>query len=129
MSPKVKHIIRQHEGRVEPLKDLEFCKRVILVDKDTAGAEDVTFAYTYWEANTSYHKKHTHDNAEEIMYILSGKAVLGVNGQESEVERGDTIWIPRGAIHWGYNPFDKPFEMLVVYTRSSLDSIGYEVVE
>jgi mannose-6-phosphate isomerase-like protein (cupin superfamily) len=129
MNPKIKHILKVEDGRVEPLKDLEFCKRVILVDKDMVGAEDVTFAYTIWDANTSYHKKHVHDNAEEIMYILSGRAVLGVNDEESEVRKGDTIWIPRGAVHWGNNPFDEPFEMLVVYTRSSLDSIGYEVVE
>ena len=129
MSAKVKHIIKHEDGRDEPLKDLDYCKRVILVDKDMVGAEDVTLAYTLWDANTSNHKKHTHDNAEEIMYILSGKAVLGVNEEESEVGKGDTIWIPRGAVHWGYNPFDEPFEMLVVYSRPSLKSIGYEVVE
>ena len=129
MSPKMKHVLRLKDGRDEPLKDLEFCRRVILIDKDMVGAEEVTLAHTIWDAKTSYHKKHVHDNAEEIMYILSGKAVLGVNEEESEVGKGDTIWIPRGAVHWGYNPFDEPFEMLVIYSRPSLKSIGYEVVE
>jgi mannose-6-phosphate isomerase-like protein (cupin superfamily) len=129
MMTRVKHILRPEDGREEPLKDLDFCKRIVLIDKDTVGAQDVTFVYCLWDARTSNHVKHTHSNAEEIMYIVSGRAILGVNDEEREVQKGDTIWIPRGAVHWGYNPFDEPMEMLVVYSRPSLTEIGYEIVE
>lgn len=77
----------------------------------------------------SFHKKHTHENAEEIMYILSGRVMGGVVDQEFEVEKGDTVWVPRGAVHWAYNPFDDPCEFVFLYTRASFQSAGYEIVE
>ena len=37
----------------------------MLVDKNTVGAEDITFAYCRFEAETSFHKKPIHKDAEE----------------------------------------------------------------
>ncbi len=125
-----KHILKLEDGRIEPIKDLERSLRVVLVDKDTVGAEDITFAYCKFEPGTSYHKKHIHDKAEEIMYILSGKGIGGVgNDPDRELVKGDTIWVPRGAPHWLYNPFDEPCEILFVYTRPTLAASGYEIVD
>ena len=69
----MKHVLGITDGRNEPIKDLENAKRVVLVDKDTVGAEDITFAYCRFEAETSSHKKHIHKDAEEVIYILSGR--------------------------------------------------------
>ncbi len=124
------YILKLQDGRNEPIKDLEHSERIILVDKDSVGAQDITFAYCRFEPNASFHKKHVHEHAEEIMYILSGKGIGGVgDGPDEELEKGDTIWVPRGAVHWLYNPFDEPCEMLFIYTRPSLQSAGYEVVD
>ena len=103
--------------------------RVVLVDKDTVGAEDITFAYCKFDAETATHKKHTHQDAEEVIYILKGKGISGLDDREVEMQQGDTMFIPRGAVHWFYNPFDQPVEMLFVYTKPSLQQAGYKVVE
>ena len=63
------------------------------------------------------------------MFILSGRGIGGVGNVEMEMARGDTIWVPRGEVHWAYNPFDEPLEMLFIYTRPTLKSAGYEIVE
>jgi mannose-6-phosphate isomerase-like protein (cupin superfamily) len=97
--------------------------------EDTVGAQDITFAYCRFEAKTSSHKKHVHKDAEEVIYMLSGKGISGLGGIEVEMARGDTMFIPRGAVHWFYNPFDEPVEMIFVYTRNSLEKAGYQVVE
>ncbi|ACV61742.1 Cupin 2 conserved barrel domain protein [Desulfofarcimen acetoxidans DSM 771] len=124
-----KYLLTLEDGRNEPIKDLDNAKRIVLVDKDTVGAEDITFAYCKFEAKTSVHKKHTHKDAEEVIYILSGKGMSGIGDTEIEMTKGDTMFIPRGSVHWFYNPFDEPVEMLFIYTKPSLNSAGYKVVE
>jgi quercetin dioxygenase-like cupin family protein len=125
----MKYVFGLADGRNEPIKNLDNAKRVVLVDEDTVGAQDITFAYCRFEAKTSSHKKHVHKDAEEVIYMLSGKGISGLGEIEVEMAQGDTMFIPRGAVHWFYNPFDEPVEMIFVYTRNSLKKAGYQVVE
>lgn len=125
----MKYVLGLADGRNEPIKDLDNAKRIVLVDQKTVGAEDITFAYCKFEAKTATHKKHIHKDAEEVIYILSGKGISGVNDTEVEMGKGETMFVPRGAVHWFYNPFDEPVEMLFAYTRPSLQSAGYRIVE
>ncbi len=125
----MKYLLGLADGRNEPIKDLDNAKRVVLVDKDTVGAEDITFAYCRFEAKTSTHKKHIHKDAEEVIYILSGRGISGLDDTEVEIAQGDTMFVPRGAVHWFYNPFDEPVEMIFAYTRPSLKSAGYQIIE
>ena len=132
----MKNIIKLEDGRIEPIKDLmaskkEFALRRILVDEEIGGAKELTFGYARFEPKTSYHKKHIHPHAEEVFYVLSGKGIGGVgeNTEEVEIVAGDTVWAPKGAVHWLYNPFEEPCEILFVYTCPSLSSAGYEIVE
>ena len=125
----MKYLLGLDEERNEPIKDLDNARRVVLVDKDTVGAEDITFAYCRFEAKTSTHKRHVHADAEEVIHILSGRGMSGLDETEVEMKQGDTMFVPRGAVHWFYNPFDEPVEMVFVYTRPSLKSAGYRIVE
>jgi len=132
----MKHILKLEDGRIEPIKDLmrskkEFALRRVLVDEQMGGAEHLTFGYARFEPKTSYHKKHIHPDAEEVFYILSGKGIGGVGSgtEEIEIVAGDTVWVPKGAVHWLYNPFDEVCEILFIYAASSLASAGYEIVE
>jgi mannose-6-phosphate isomerase-like protein (cupin superfamily) len=125
----MKYVLGMADGRDEPIKDLDNAKRVVLVDKDTVGAEDITFAYCRFEAETSSHKKHIHKDAEEVIYILSGRGISGIGDTEVAMKQGDAMFVPRGAVHWFYNPFPDPVEMIFIYTRPSLKSAGYRIVE
>jgi quercetin dioxygenase-like cupin family protein len=124
-----KYIFRLSDGRNEPIKDLDGASRLILIDEETVGAEDITFGYSKFEPKTSIHKKHSHPEAEEIMYILSGKGMTGIKDEEHVLEAGNTLWVPRGETHWFYNPFDEPCEFLFIYTRNSLASAKYILSE
>lgn len=123
------YLMHLKDGRNEPIKDLDNATRIVLIDKDTIGAEDITFAHCKFEAKTSSHKKHVHENAEEVIYILAGRGMSGIGDTEMEMSKGDTMFIPRGAVHWFYNPYDEPVEMIFIYTRPSLKSAGYKIVE
>jgi quercetin dioxygenase-like cupin family protein len=127
----MKHILKLEDGRIEPIRDLmrsdkEYALRRILVDEQIGGAKHLTFGYARFDPKTSYHKKHTHPNAEEVFYVLTGKGIGGVGADTEEVE---IVAGPQGAVHWLYNPFDAPCEILFLYTAPSLAAAGYEVVE
>ena len=126
MQVKNKYVLKIDDGRNEPIKDLEGASRVILIDKEQVGAEDVTFGYSKYAPKSSIHKKHRHPNAEEIMYILVGRGIGGVEDREVELVKGDTLWVPRGAVHWFYNPYDDPCEFLFLYTRATIQAAAYE---
>ena len=126
MKQNNKFILKLADGRNEPIPDLEGASRIILVDEERVAAEDITFGYSKYEPGTSVHKRHTHPHAEELMYILSGRGKAGVNDEEFDVAKGDTIWVPRGAPHWFYNPFDDPCDFIFLYTRSNLKAAGLQ---
>ena len=71
MPEKEKYLLKLADGRNEPIHDLENSLRLVLVDEERVGAEDITFAYCRFEARTSLHRKHTHDHAEEIRNRLA----------------------------------------------------------
>lgn len=132
----MKHILKLEDGRIEPIKDLmksekEFALRRVLVDRQMGGAKQLTFGYAMFDSKTSYHKKHFHPYAEEVFYILSGKGIGGVGEETAEIEivQGDTIWVPKGTVHWLHNPFDDPCEILFIYASPSLEDAGYEIAE
>jgi len=124
-----KNVLRLEDGIEEMITDLEGASRTILIDEKTVGAEDITFGHSKFEPHTSVHKKHIHKNAEEIMHILKGRGITGVDNRETEIKAGDTVWVPRGAVHWFYNPFDEPCEFIFIYTRKSLKDANYEIVK
>jgi mannose-6-phosphate isomerase-like protein (cupin superfamily) len=126
---KNKYRLRLEDGRDEPIKGLEGASRIILIDEGQVGAQDITFGYSKYSPKSSMHKKHTHPQAEEIMYILSGRGIGGVENEEVELKAGDTLWVPRGAVHWFFNPFEETCEFIFLYTCPTLQRAGLQSVE
>jgi mannose-6-phosphate isomerase-like protein (cupin superfamily) len=44
-------------------------------------------------------QRHYHKLSEELYYVLSGRAVMEINGETRELVPGDAILIPPGAWH------------------------------
>ncbi|MDH2343605.1 cupin domain-containing protein [Bradyrhizobium sp. SSUT77] len=57
---------------------------------------------------------HAHDE-EESFVIVSGKAVLGLKGQETELRPGDVAYIPRSWFHTMKNPGDEKLVYIDLY--------------
>lgn len=55
-------------------------------------------------------KGHSHPDREEVYFFLRGKGIMGVDGQEYEVQAGDTYYVKPGPFHTTKNPHDMPFE-------------------
>lgn len=115
----------ESDGVNYPIPELFDSTRIVLLDRDTVGAEELTFGYSEFAGKTSLHKKHTHGDCEEVMFILKGKGVGGVGEIECIFKEGDAIFVPEGTEHWFYNPYDEPCGMLFFYTKPSLREAGY----
>ncbi len=46
---------------------------------------------------------HRHDHIEHEQVVFEGSMVIGLDGRETEVRLGDSIFIPAGVDHWYEN--------------------------
>ena len=115
----------ERDGVSYPIPDLIGSTRLIAVDQDTVGANELTFGFSEFSPTSSVHKSHAHPDCEEIMYILEGRGIGGVNGIDAILEPGDVLFVPKGEEHWFYNPFNEPCKFLFLYSKGSLKKAGY----
>jgi quercetin dioxygenase-like cupin family protein len=47
---------------------------------------------------------HTHENADEIVFVHGGKGVVIVGGERKHIEAGTTVYVPPGVLHGFENP-------------------------
>lgn len=73
------------------------------------------------------HRKHRHDNCEEIYYVISGRGLAGAGTDRVEVRGGHFHYIPKGVEHWLHNlSGTEPIEAVGVYIGSgSVEETGY----
>jgi uncharacterized cupin superfamily protein len=66
---------------------------------------------------------HSHHHEEEWLYILSGRGIAEINGEELEVGPGDFIAFPTPSVpHHLKNPFDQEIVYLMGVKTGSLTS-------
>jgi mannose-6-phosphate isomerase-like protein (cupin superfamily) len=58
--------------------------------------------------------RHFHRHAQQFFYILSGEAVMEVDGRPVDLTAGQGIWIPAGAAHQMRNESADEVHFLVV---------------
>jgi oxalate decarboxylase/phosphoglucose isomerase-like protein (cupin superfamily) len=65
---------------------------------------------------------HSHPNAEQLDYCVTGRAQVGIIGPEGhrqllDLEQGDISFVPQGFIHWIENTGDARLHFLVVLSH------------
>lgn len=73
------------------------------------------------------HKKHRHDNCEEIYYVIRGHGLAGAGPDRAEVRGGHVHYIPKGVEHFMYNlSKTEPLEAIGLYIGAgSVEETGY----
>ncbi|WP_165974384.1 cupin domain-containing protein [Nonomuraea deserti] len=62
-----------------------------------------------------YHSKpHTHD-CEQLNWLQAGQVWIFVENRAFQLEAGDFLRIPAGAVHWAWNKFEQPCTMVEVH--------------
>jgi quercetin dioxygenase-like cupin family protein len=71
--------------------------------------------------------KHYHPQIEHEQYVLKGKYKIGIGDRVHQVKAGDSIFIPKGTVHWYENTGKGNAEFLCVVPRTEkYDSIYVE---
>ena len=128
----VKRKITLREGKVDKTLTAEEgwvkTKPIWLVTEEV-GAKYGTFGYAELPCG-SIHELHTHPNADEIFYVISGHGVARSGDEVFEINPGDTVFVPYGEPHYFKND-DENISLIAVFAyfgAPSLKKAGYERV-
>src|SRR3954467_12802541 len=103
----------QEEIRVGPLA-IRF-----RVEGEQSGGSVSVFEFDV-PAGTSLPAAHSHDGYEETIYGLEGVLTWTVEGTPIEIGPGETLCIPRGAVHQCDNPYAMDARTLAIVTPGIL---------
>jgi quercetin dioxygenase-like cupin family protein len=70
---------------------------------------------------------HRHENEAETIHVIEGDFEMEVDGARSQLSAGETIHIPRGAIHSGGNIGAQPGRRMVLFTPAGIEHFFLEV--
>ncbi|HXY56060.1 MAG TPA: cupin domain-containing protein [Nitrososphaerales archaeon] len=71
--------------------------------------------------------KHYHPEIEHEQYVLKGKYRIGIGKEVHEVKEGDSIFIPKGTVHWYQNTGKGNAEFLCIVPKTeNYDSVFLE---
>jgi quercetin dioxygenase-like cupin family protein len=90
-----------------------------LVEGEQSGGSVAVFEFDV-PAGTTLPAAHSHDGYEETIYGLEGVMTWTVDGNATEIGPGDTLCIPRGAVHQFDNPYDTDAKTLAIVTPGIL---------
>ena len=125
----VKRKIRLKEGKVDKsLKDEDGWVKTVPVwlVTEEIGAKYGTFGYAELPPG-SIHELHTHPNADEVFYVISGHGMAQCGDQEFEINAGDTVFTPAGEPHITKNT-DENISLIGIFAymgQPSLEKAGY----
>ena len=90
-----------------------------LVEGEQSGGSVAVFEFDV-PAGTTLPAAHSHDGYEETVYGLEGVLTWTVDGDATEIGPGDTLCIPRGAVHQFDNPHGTDAKTLAIVTPGIL---------
>jgi mannose-6-phosphate isomerase-like protein (cupin superfamily) len=102
-----------------------------LCTKDNLGSKHAVLGRTVFPPNGASHENHVHENAEEILYVVSGRGKARVADEEFDIEAGDVVFIPVGAEHFFINT-DSNEEMETIWLYGGVGTLkdsGYRPIK
>lgn len=86
-----------------------------LISAETVGAKGVEVLLGVIEPNEGA-APHAHPGIEQVCYLLEGRALAEVGGQERELGPGDCCFFPAGVPHKFTALGEQAVKVLVIYT-------------
>ena len=92
-----------------------------LVSADNTPGAGLTFGQVILMPGKG-HDRHNHPDAEEILYVLSGRGEQMVADEEPfPVVPGDTVYVPQGVYHSTVNTGWEPLTLLALYNPAGAE--------
>ena len=106
----LRHAVQERESEI--LRDT-----YSLIDPETSPSKNLNMGYTivYPTGRTT---GHSHDDREEVYFILSGRGRMVVGDDDFQIKAGDAFYVPLGAFHTTYCTGIEPLKILWVTGRA-----------
>ena len=85
-----------------------------LASRELTGS-DITFGRVVIKKGQS-NPRHSHDNCEEVLYLLQGRLRHTMGLETVDMEVGDTLVVPAEVMHNAVNIGDTDADMIVAYS-------------
>lgn len=95
---------------------------------ETEGAGDVVMFEFVVPPEARVPQAHFHREVDEVVYGLDGTLTSTVDGQVHEIRKGDSLFVPRGAVHIHENRHGETARVLTVLTPGSIGRRYFEEV-
>lgn len=102
-----------------------------LCTEKTMGSKHTVMGRTVFPPKGASHELHIHENAEEVLYVVSGHGRAITGDETFEIGPGDVIFAGVGIPHYFENT-DETEEMVTIWVYGgvgSLEASGYKQVE
>lgn len=96
-----------------------------LIDPENSSSQILKMGYTiiYPDGKTT---GHSHDDMEEVYFVLSGKGKMVIGEEEFPIKQGDAFYVPPGPYHVTYNTGILPLQILWVTGKIKKESKSKE---
>ena len=103
----------KQEGTTVPAPFKRTIKPIFGPDEERGGIKEISCSqvFLYPGSQTDYHI----DEKPELMYVVKGRGVAICDGQETEIETDDVMWVPAGERHQLKNPGNTMMKLLTAY--------------
>jgi quercetin dioxygenase-like cupin family protein len=96
-----------------------------LADETQGSGNLVMFEMTV-PPNARVPAPHHHRDVDEMVYVLQGTLTMSLDGQKRALGPGDSLFVPRGAVHGFENPGPETARSLAVLTPGSIGRRYFE---
>jgi uncharacterized cupin superfamily protein len=97
---------------------------------DALGFEDMGVHIVRVAPGADSSEHHFHEEDEEFLFVLSGRAIAYIGEDEFEIGAGDFMGFPKNSPpHYMHNPFDDDVVYLMGGTRAPIDICNYPRLE
>jgi mannose-6-phosphate isomerase-like protein (cupin superfamily) len=89
-------------------------------------AKHLRFVHYTYDPDWSTKRTHLHHERESAYYILEGKALVSINGEETWIGEGEAVYVSPGDIHGIVASGPEGMKMLEVWAPVAPDLVYYE---
>lgn len=116
-----------HEDDVEQLKkpgrDVRW-----LINNENVGSKHLSVLLIDVPVGSTVKPAHSHPDGEEVIYIIHGKGRVWIDGQVSDVDKGNAVLFPQGSVHMLQNSGDEQMKVICFFAPAA-DFTSYQFYE
>jgi quercetin dioxygenase-like cupin family protein len=98
-----------------------------ILNRAVCGGEADFSLGTQTIAPNSFIREHTHAMNEEVIFVIAGRGIARIEGEDHPIETGSAVYIGRNRRHHFLNPNGEPMTFLWLMMPGGLDRFFAEI--